>query len=121
VLDGLVRFEMIGRVAVQPAFVRVQAAFASDALGHDLVDIRFVGYRDMECANPAAALGQNDDWTLIRRFAALDERAAFASRRDVGLLGAAEIGLIGFDDLAAATHGRKATGAHARRRRLESV
>jgi len=54
VLDGLVRGEMLRGTEVEAAFVGVQAALASDVIGHDLADAHLVGHGDMERANAAA-------------------------------------------------------------------
>src|SRR5690242_10027064 len=113
-LHRFVLQKQVLRGAIEAAFVGVQARLVMHVVLDDTEHGFLIGNGDMERANTATALHKRDDRALI--FGATRATrvvgTAFSLRRYAGLFHLAEIGFVGLDNTAAATHRRQAAVAH---------
>lgn len=100
-LHGVMRGKLLAHIGVEAAFVGVERAFAAD-IGHDdFADVFNVGAFHMEGTDMTATLHKGDNGALAGRAgpAAFGELAATGVNGGL-ILGLAEIGFVGFDNLA---------------------
>src|ERR1700687_5119080 len=116
-IDGFVRGKFRANPNIKPRLVRHQPRLAGDVVANDFSNGCAVSNAGMERANTTASLDQRNHGALAGR----TRLTAFGVRPTPALLGGlrvflfAEIGLVGFDDLAATAHWgdrRKAPIAH---------
>lgn len=69
VLHRVMAGEVLGHLAVEPAFVGVQRSLGQYVLDHQLLHVLLGGLRNMEGADPAATLDQAEDGVLVAKAA----------------------------------------------------